>query len=46
MQSEEGCGVVLRWFGHVERMENDGIGKESVQVVAHWVENGRGGLIL
>ena len=32
---------VLRWFGHVERMERDRIAKRVVQFVGH----GRDGLI-
>ena len=40
---------VLRWFAHVERMENDRIAKrvyaESELVVAQWVGHGRDGLI-
>ena len=35
---------VLRWFGHVERMENDKI-LESVLVVAKWVGRRRGRLV-
>ena len=40
---------VLRWFGHVERMEKDRIAKrvcaESVLVVVQWVGRRRDGLI-
>ena len=43
--------VVLRCFGHVERMENSRIAKrvfvgECALVVDQWVGCGRGGLIL
>ena len=31
---------VLRWFGHIERMESDRIAK-SVLVVVQWVGRGR-----
>ena len=41
--------VVLRWVGHMERMENERIAKGlcrgSVLVDAQWVGRGRGGLI-
>ena len=36
--------IILRWFGHVERMKNDRIAKR-VLVIAHWVSRGRDGLI-
>ena len=40
---------VLRWFGHVERIENDRIAKKvyvwSMLIAVHWVRRGRGGLI-
>ena len=50
------CGVtkgvdedVLRWFGHVGRMENNGTAKRvyvgSVRVVGLWVSRRRGELI-
>ena len=41
--------IVLRCFGHVERMENDRIAKRvyvgECAVVAQWVGSGRGRLI-
>ena len=41
--------VVLRWFGHVERVENDMIAKRvylgECAVVVQWVGRGREGLI-
>ena len=40
---------VLRWFGHVERMERIGLLRESmwesVQVVVQWAGHGSNGLI-
>ena len=32
---------VLRWFGHVVRIEKERIAKNSVLVVAQWVGRGR-----
>ena len=42
---------VLRWYGHVERKENNRIAKrvylcKRVLVVAQWPGRGRGGLML
>ena len=50
MQSDERIDKgVLRWFGHVERMEINRIANRiyigSVLVIAQWVGSVRGGLI-
>ena len=45
---DEKINGVLRWFGHVERMENDRIAKRvyvEVLVVVQWVVRGRSVLL-